>query len=56
MVLKLLVGLGKVYKGGEADVPLFETESKTCMISAHKRVISLKFGTAVAFVKNNMEL
>ena len=37
-------------------MPLFETKSKTCMISAHKRVIALKFCTAVAFVVNNMEL
>ena len=41
---------------GEADVPLFEAKSKTCMISDHKRVITLKLGTAVAFVENNMEL
>ena len=37
-------------------MPLLETKSKTCMISAHKRVTVLKFGTAVAFVENNMEL
>ena len=41
---------------GEADVPLFETKSKTRMISVHKRVTALKLGTAVAFVENNMEL
>ena len=35
---------------------LFETKSKTCIISAHKRVTALKFGTAVAFVENKMEL
>ena len=39
-----------------ADVPLFETQSKICMLSAHKRVTALKFSTAVAFVENNMEL
>ena len=44
------------YLKGEADVPLFETKRKTRMISAHKRVTALKFGTAVAFVENNMEL
>ena len=32
---------------GEADMPLFETKSKTCMTSAHKRVTALKFDTAV---------
>ena len=37
-------------------MPLFETKSNTCMISAHKRVITLKFCTAVAFVENKMEL
>ena len=37
-------------------MPLFETKSKMRMISAHKRVTALKFGTAVSFVKNNMEL
>ena len=41
---------------GEADVPIFETQSKTYMISANKIVITLKFGTAVTFVENNMEL
>ena len=41
--------------GGGADVPLFQTKSKTRMISAHKRVKALKFGTAVVLVKNNME-
>ena len=43
-------------KGGGVDVPLFETKSKTCMISAHIRVTALKFGKAVALVENNMEL
>ena len=37
-------------------MPLFETKSETCMISVHKRVTALNFGTAVAFVENNMEL
>ena len=37
-------------------MPFFETKSKKHMISAHKRVTTLKFGTAVAFVENNMEL
>ena len=41
--------------GGGGDVPLFETKSKTSMISAHKRVKALKFGRAVVLVKNNME-
>ena len=41
---------------GRADVPLFETKSKTRMISANKRVTALKFGTAVAIVENNMKL
>ena len=38
-----------IQKGGGAVVPLFETKSKMHMISAHKRVTALKFGTAVAF-------
>ena len=37
-------------------MPLFETKSKMRMISTHKRVTALKFGTAVALVENNMEL
>jgi hypothetical protein len=41
---------------GGADVPLFETRIKTCMISVQIRLTALKFGIAVAFVKNNMEL
>ena len=44
------------YLRWEADVPLFETKSETCMISARKRVTALKFGTAVAVLENNMEL
>ena len=28
--------MGTYDQRGEADVPLFETKSKTCMISAHK--------------------
>ena len=54
IIYKLIVT--KLLKGGSADVPLYATKSKTCMISAHKRVTALKFGTAVAYVENNMEL
>ena len=43
-------------KGGGANLPLFEPKSKTRMILAHKRVKALKFGKAVAYVENNMEL
>ena len=43
-------------KRGGANVPLFEPKSKTRMILAHKRVKALKFGKAVAYVENNMEL
>ena len=42
-------------RGGE-DMPLFETKSKMRMISAHKIVTAIKFGTAIAFVENKMEL
>ena len=42
--------------GGGADVLLFETISKMRMISAHKRVSALKFGTAVSLEVNVMEL
>ena len=41
---------------GEADVPLFEAKSKTCMISDHKRVITLKLGTAVAYFSPQKQL
>ena len=37
--------------GGGADVTLFETKSKTRIISAYKSVTALKFETAVAFLK-----
>ncbi len=37
-------------------MPLIETRIKTCMISVQIRVTALKFGIAVAFVKNNREL
>ncbi len=44
------------FQRGGADVPLFETRIKTCMILVQIIVTALKFGIAVGFVKNNMEL
>ena len=53
--LLYLVETSSINKGG-GECATFWNQKLTCMISAHKRVITLKFGTAVAFLENNMEL